>query len=492
VLLAIVGHALISADKGRRWPRYLLPPLIALWSNFHAGAVFGVGAVGCWAVASVLEWHGRPEAERNLRLVLWAGAVASACGLAFLANPFGLETLRYSLFHLKQVDQVVGLSEFSVPNPKVHAVFWALLVVTVSLTVFSLRHRPRRWLGLVLSLAFGLLAARAVRVVPKFLIVTIPYAAAELTLLLSQWRERTGKAQRWVFPVAGLVGFGALALSVGVTPNARRLLVQGPSVGLDPYRLPEAMARFAQERGIAGRCFASWDVSGFVEWRLPESQVFIDPRLRAYPEALFHALEKADEDQPTFDALMSQYGTEWAFRGHSFLRLSGIGHFLPSDWAVVYWDEAGQLLLKRSVERFRALIEKEELREFLPSTDPISAFKVLRGDARSRWVSEMERTAARSPRVIAAQVGLCMERARLRAFEGAAEACERAVEAVTMRERDSTGSTERSRTQVAAALTWLGDQSRRSGQLEAARGAYTLALDQMPAFEGAVAGLNAL
>lgn len=208
-------------------------------------------------------------------------------------------------------------------------------------------------------------------------------------------------------------------------------------------------------------------MSGFVEHRLPASPVFIDPRLRAYPSSLYQELEKADVDQALFDELMDRYGVEWAFRGPSFLRLSGIGRFRQDEWAVVRWDEAGQVLLRRSVPRFAPVIEREEFRHFRPGRALLQSFVELSGEERARWAEEVDRLAAQSPEVTSAQLGLCLERARSGDLARAAEACGRALDLAERRERHQPGSMLASRVALAVALTQLGDVAARQGSREA-------------------------
>ncbi len=40
---------------------------------------------------------------------------------------------------------------------------------------------------------------------------------------------------------------------------------------------------------------------------------------------------------------------------------------MPARWAVVFWDEGGQILVRRDVPRFAELVRAQELQEFLPA-----------------------------------------------------------------------------------------------------------------------------
>lgn len=479
----LLSHARLSR---RRWPLALVPPLIAVWSNFHAGAVFGVGLTGCYLAAEAWEaWRSpTPLRERWGRVLRLAG-LGVVVALSFLANPSGVEVLRYATFHLGEVDQVVELGEFVPPHLRRHAPFWALLAACLALNTWGALKRRGDLFVLLATLAFAVLAMRAVRLVPKFLLVALPPATALAWSALQSLLERSRaqarlheRVRRLVVPGAQLVPPLAVAgLVLALAPEPLGYFLERLQLGPNPYYFPERMARFTEQAGISGRCFASWDVSGFVEWRLPGSPVFIDPRLRAYPAWLFQELSRSDEDQATFDGLMDRYGTEWAFRGHSRLRLSGIGRFQRERWAVVYWDEAGQVLLRRDVPRFERLIQERELHLFTPGSDVVKSFQQLRGTERKRWVRELERVAREAPAVLNAQVGLCLERARERRLEEAAAHCDAALEALADRSRFEPLSQSTNQSRVALALVNLGDSARETGQVQGAHHAYTQALE---------------
>ena len=490
--LACTAWLLVYARRSRRrWPLFVIPLLLALWSNFHAGAVFGAGLVGCFVLAEalpVLRARGGPGARAVLPGLVALGVTSL---LALLANPSGLETARYVVFHLGQVDDVVPLREFEVPALREQAPFWLLLGVCLALLALELRQRRADLYAALATLAFALLAARVLRVVPKFLIVALPFAAASAEHALRRVLHREGAAPGGRARGAGLLAplllLGAVLVAL---PDPLSHFLERIQLGPLPYRFPERMARYAEQHHISGRCFASWDVSGLVEWRLPDSPVFIDPRLRAYPPELFRELARSDEDPAVFDALMDRYGTEWAFRGHSFYLLSGVGRFRPEEWAVVYWDEAGQLLLRRSVPRFRELIARDEYRSFLPETKPLEAFQQLRGEERQRWVEEMRRAASSAQGGLNVDVGLCLELARQKDLEAAAGHCDAAIAGVADRERFYPRGQGANRVKVALALTHLGEQARAQGLPDFARGALEQALAMAPDTAPALAGLG--
>lgn len=419
--------AALLVTLGGRW-RWGLPLLVAVWSNFHAGCVFGAGLVGLVAIAEwVARWWGKPN-----EALAWS-ACAAACVVALTLNPSGAGEVRYALFHLGSVTNVVDLAEFQRPPLATHAVFWLL----VALGALAVALRPHALPALVF-LAFAVLAGRAMYVAPMFSLVTVPFTAAALAARLRPVLQ-------------GVVGLGLLPVSLFLAPEPARHFVDRVHLGVDPYRVPEAGAAAARSLGLNGRCFPSWDLGGFVEWALPDAPVYSDPRLLAYPPEVFAALAAADEAQPKFDALMDEYQVTWAFRSHRVLRMSGVGRFPAERWALLYWDEASLVFVRRDLLGARA-----EVRYFLPAVSPVDSFHGLQGEAREAWWAEVRAAAERSPRLAGAQVAVCLEQTRRGELAAAARACDAAVDALLDRERFHPLEGQRGRNEAALAIALLG------------------------------------
>src|SRR5208282_3738109 len=64
---------------GKKWPRFVLPPMFLLWSNIHGGFVAGFGAI---AVYGAFAWFTRRHFKLFLFTALW-------CGAATLVNIYG-------------------------------------------------------------------------------------------------------------------------------------------------------------------------------------------------------------------------------------------------------------------------------------------------------------------------------------------------------------------------------------------------------------------
>ena len=459
LLLAVFGLLVaIARDSKRKWPLIAAVPLVALWSNFHAGAVFGAGLIGLNAIAAWVDRFRKVPSE-PLR---WS-ACAAACVVALVANPSGLGEVSYALFHLRSVTTVVDLTEFGSPQWSTHAALWILFAL--GLAGLAAKGRKPDSAHALTLVAFGVLAARAMYVGPMFSLVSAPFTAAALGGLAGRFREELTDGFRAALSVLApiAVTIGALALA----PEPLVYFFSRIHPGPDVFRVAEPGAAWAKAMGISGKCFASWDLSGFTEWTLPGSPVYLDPRLLAYPPEVYKELEVAEEAQPTFDALMDRHGVEWAFRSHQVWRMSGIGRFPPERWALVYWDESSLIFLRRDLPKFEALIREHELHAFLPAASPIDSWRDLKGEARAAWVREVTEAAQRSPLLASAQIGLCLEQTRAGKLDEATGACDAAIRGVLERERFHPLEGQTRRIEAAVALALLAGAQQRAGNARA-------------------------
>lgn len=463
VSYAFLALAAWLVARGGRW-RWALPPLVAVWSNFHAGCVFGAGLVGLVALAHWVDrFRGKPHEAGA-----WS-ACAAACVVGLVCNPSGAGEVRYALFHLGSVTNVVDLAEFQSPPFATHGAFWFL----VGLGVLAAALR-RDVLQALVVVAFGVMAARAMYVAPMFSLVTVPFTAAALS--------------RWLRPIlTPALPLAALLLA----PEPASHFVKRVHLGVDPFRVPEAAARAVPTLGLSGRVFTSWDLAGFVEWALPGSPVYADPRLLAYPPEVFTALSQAEESQAAFDALMDSHQVTWAFRSHRVLRMSGLGRFPREKWALLHWDEAAALYVRRDL-----LGDRTELKFFLPAAPVLESFSTLKGDDRETWWREARAAAEQSPRLASAQIAACLELGKRGQKDAAVRACDLAVAGLEERERYHPLEGQTRRNEAAFALALLGDAdralavARESPEVLTALGGMALATDKAKAlayFERALA-----
>jgi hypothetical protein len=130
--------------------------------------------------------------------------------------------------------------------------------------------------------------------------------------------------------------------------------------GLDSSQYPEALFAFVEENDLPERAYVSDSWGGWWLWEYyPRRKVFYDNRLEAYPSKFFReeyqAIRYAEAgwreklDSYQVDMVVMRYSTleERDFRnGKPSVRETLL---LEPDWQLVYWDDLGEVFLRRSV-----------------------------------------------------------------------------------------------------------------------------------------------
>ncbi len=329
---ALLAAVLALAPRDTR-RRGLCVALVAIGGNLHAGAVFAAFVLALHALEAF--WRTRRRGEL---------AIAALAGLALLANPGVLFNARYLLEHLLHVNDVIQLKEFEPPLPWMRPAFFALLPIALVLAVRRRRERPSL---LIATVVFAGLGLRALRMVAEAEMVWAPTLAWGLSQV------------RWP-ALVGVAGAALAALSLRLSPP--RL-----SLAWDQRLVPERAVRFLDSQRISGAGFNAFRDGGYLEMARPGVQAFIDSRVQAYPDEAWRDLQEAEKTAESFQAWLRRVGCEWAVATRVRERLGG-WHLLhdSKDWALVYWDDASEVFVRRDVPRFSAVRDALEYRYFHP------------------------------------------------------------------------------------------------------------------------------
>ncbi|HYN09417.1 MAG TPA: hypothetical protein VES67_18685 [Vicinamibacterales bacterium] len=322
-------------------PLWWAVPLVAIWSNFHVEVAFGVAAVAMFALAELV----RP-AELSRRDAWMALAIAVVCGVATLANPYGIGWWQY-LVENRSVTGLLDIAELRPPYLGSYRAFFLYLVVAAAMLILPARG-IRLW-----EIAFVTLAAAAglryLRFTPLIFIVTAPMVARRIGELMTR----------------GLDGRAVVVTAVALAIAGARLPITSVSsiwragnAAIEPaaFFSPQAVA-FARREGLHGPMFNSNNLGGYLAFGLyPDAQIFQDSRFQSYPPDHFRAILRAAESPPDWTALVA--GVDWAMLSRARPdALSGIGRFPPAAWATVFRDDAVEIVVRRD-GRFAAIAPK--------------------------------------------------------------------------------------------------------------------------------------
>jgi hypothetical protein len=248
---------------------WMLPPLFALWINFHGSWVFGVvvlvvtiasGLVqGEWGLVVARRWS--PVEMKRLLLVLAASLAA------LFVNPFGYKLVLYPfdlLFrqpgNMKHIEEWQSV-DFSAGNGRL------ALIMIFALLAAALFSRRRWRLVDVILMAFALWAALLhTRLLFFAGLIVAPILAPSLKLFPPYDRKQD---KPWL-------NAGIMAAIVGSLifffPSPAELQQQVSE------KYPVAALAFMQQRHIGGRIFNNYGWGGYMEWNAPQLKPFIDGR----------------------------------------------------------------------------------------------------------------------------------------------------------------------------------------------------------------------
>ncbi len=347
-----------AAERSERPLRVLapLPLLFLLWGNLHRGGTLGLAVLGAALVAWLLRADQRRHAA-GLLLVLAGSTLALTLnpgGLFYLTSAFDLATR--SSFSALLVDWQPLSADLLVSQ---HLALVPLLALAFVEAVRRVRDDRGRAFDAELLVALGtaVLAFRSVRFVPFFAIALVPAASRAVDASIT-WLEK--RAKEGLRP--GLLSASALAL--GLAALSWRYTQKVPpaywGAGVVEARVPVALSAFLRESPPPGHMFNAFDLGGYLLYALaPEQQVFIDGRNdTVYDDAFFRRALFADRSPADFARAIEGLDVGYAvvpWSGPSDPRFA----FLHADprWVLVYWDDAGVVLVRRSAASAAYLAE---------------------------------------------------------------------------------------------------------------------------------------
>jgi hypothetical protein len=255
------GHA------GRLW---LLPPMFALWANWHIQFVYGLFVLGVFAAEpamnAVLRYRprdGRALPPRQTWFVLGTSALAT------LLNPYGARVYSTVFLYMGQTrvyDLISELRAMTFRQPQNYVVL--LLALGAAMAIGW--RRDARPLWLVLLAVTSALAFRSVREVWFLVIVA-------LCVIAGGWRARRREiAPRGSLGRRALVGVWVLAILAvscrhyGLSNSLLDIQVAGS--------FPEAAVRYVQQHHLRGPLLNDLSWGGYLIWRLPQLPVAMDGR----------------------------------------------------------------------------------------------------------------------------------------------------------------------------------------------------------------------
>lgn len=327
VLLPVVVEAWLRSEHDHR-VRWWLVPLSWAWSLCHGFWFIGVG-YGFLFVAGFALSRKMPAA---VLLRQFAVAVASLAVVAL--NPVGLGVLKAPL----AVNSTSSyIQEWARTDLTSAAALASLAMVLVTAAVWATTRRGLTWPGvlvLVSALVWTWYAGRTVAVAG---LVVAPLLAGALDQLVRAGSSiPDGSHERFWFRRSE-----ALVLTVSAAVAATVVAIVAPVTAVRPGDVPTTLNGALDRLPPGTRVFNDYALGGWIAWRHPDLQQYIDGLITPYSERHAHDYVVGESASPGWSRIVNASGATAALLGeHSPL----VDKLADRGWTMRGTD-AGYVLL---------------------------------------------------------------------------------------------------------------------------------------------------
>lgn len=378
---------LFVLEKSRRQNNYkilfIIPLIILLWVNCHAGVLIGLGILLVAVLANIIQILIKKWNVFNLgkfineiisnRLLMWLIFIFFiSLGFSFL-NPNGFQSLTY-LQEIKPTAQALGVEEWksllsflSITQAKV---FLGMTMVMVAFIFWRFLKRKRLDffdLGLVLiGLALPLISIRHIIFFP---LLIFPIFIVEIANSQRwQWfleRQKTPQKEKNLYQVLFLLFLVFLIVKV----------VNFKKESLNDKYLPIQAVDFIEKENIQGPMY-NLEMGGYLIWRLwPEQKVFLDGRNEVYAGKPVEDYIKIAKTEGNWDKLVDEYNINYfvLWYREPFFNLVAKMEILIKEkgFHLVYWDDIALIYVKDNKVN-QSIINKYEYQIASPFVPPNS------------------------------------------------------------------------------------------------------------------------
>jgi hypothetical protein len=299
LFVAVLVWVLRPGWEARRLTLALVPALVALWVNLHAGFVMAFAVIGIVGLGTALpllvQGERRDAGWRVVGLTAFLGLAAAG---ASLLNPFGARAILFPFEVVRSVPFMTSTIEWFPPNFH-HASFRPLeLMLLLLFPAFAWGRGGLSAADVGLILVFANLGLTSVRHVPLFAIVAAPPLAGALQAAVATSRQvdwaRVRNAMRRRLPslapaltVPSMPAVaGAVLLLTAVSAHwagMSRVPTNPLRLDLEESRYPARTMTFIRENRLPPQLFSVYAWGGYELWRLyPEYRMFMDGRTHVY------------------------------------------------------------------------------------------------------------------------------------------------------------------------------------------------------------------
>ena len=278
LFFALLLHAMVRFDEGRRTRIFVAPLLMALWVNVHGGWIVGLAVLGLWTAFRILDRRGDLAPADRVTLAI-VGLLTVA---ATLANPYGTELWRFLAETVRLGRDDIEEWGSILTHPVALGLPWLLMLSAVAAAFWRL-PRMRRLDSLTIVGVLALVSFRVSRLDAFFALAVVMLLTPALVSALEPFVPRSrltgtvgkGPASAWGAVVITVVAVGAM-----LVPAAPLIARYASCLPIDGPWVPEPdAARFIALNRLTGRMVTWFDWGEYAIWHFaPALRVSIDGR----------------------------------------------------------------------------------------------------------------------------------------------------------------------------------------------------------------------
>lgn len=346
---AVLIFILEKWKKDKTWFIYLVPLLMALWANFHAGVILGILIIGVYGIENILN---KPNIK-FLSLLLISASFS-------LLNPYGYKTLIYTFTVMPAIKELQILEWQTLLN-FLHSWMARFLLILMVITPFfvlggifksKIKFNSLPWSEILLVLAGCLMPLLAARHTGFFPVLVLPILVSAVSKITPKLNARG----------TGVICLGLILIYIVLIGGALVKKINIPAV--NENFLNAKSVDFAVQNNIDDKMFTAPIYGGYLIFKMfPETKVFIDGRGEVYSgtvnkeylSIMFQSpgWETIVDEKYKFNSFYLQYrDANQKYTERLFRALTARGRF-----KLVYWDKS-VIILARNEEENKEVIDK--------------------------------------------------------------------------------------------------------------------------------------
>jgi hypothetical protein len=304
---------LISTDRvANRRSLWLLAPLAAVWANLHPGFAILFAYLGAVVVGSALEWWAGTGPRSA---VVRYAALTSACGVATLANPFGIGLHFEVLSYLHASGMTDLLQEFQPPTFRTAPQLYFMAFLFAGIAVAGALISRRKFVDALPIFGFAYASLISVRHSTVFVIIAAPVIARELSAAWQAWVAPQSKtsAARILDDLSRQRADSLSRTSVWALAALAAIFLWSPAslwpTDFDSETFPVAMAARHAEL-TTSRAFTTEQWADYLLYRnYPRQKDFYDDR-SLFGEKMLRPVAALLDGRPGWNDLLDKYQTD--------------------------------------------------------------------------------------------------------------------------------------------------------------------------------------